>query len=173
MNELPPIMQLNDIPVREGAVEVEGAASEAVSEGAVEVEGAASEATSLIDSTVVEGAAREGAAREGADREAGDNSSSDCDDEAGAVRYKRCVVCQKECLKKIKRCKKCLSGCYCSRDCREAHGKEHEELCGHIQTLEEIEARKRVLSAFSVRELNQVKAKLRCKLVKLVGDRRC
>ena len=43
MNELPPIMQLNDIPVREGAVEVEGAASEA---------------TSLIDSTVVEGAAR-------------------------------------------------------------------------------------------------------------------
>ena len=171
MNELPPIMQLNDIPVREGAVEVEGAASEAVSEGAVEVEGAASEATSVIDSTVVEGAAREGAAREGADREAGENSSSDCDDEAGAVRYKQCVVCQKECLKKIKRCKKCLSGCYCSRNCREADGKEHEELCGHIQTLEEIEARKRVLSAFSVRELNQVKAKLRSGLVKLVGER--
>ena len=72
------------------------------------------------------------------------------DVENGTVRYKRCIVCQKECSERIKRCKVCKSGRYCSHDCRARHEQDHKEICGHIMQLEEIEAHKRVLSAFSV-----------------------
>ena len=98
-------------------------------------------------------------------------SSEESEPESKRGRYKRCIVCAKECLKKIKRCHQCHGGCYCSRKCREDHKKDHEEICNNIQELEKIEASKRVLSAFSVREPNQVKVKLKNGLVKLVGER--
>ena len=69
---------------------------------------------------------------------------------------KTCLVCQQTCAQVV-RCLRCDAGCYCSEGCRGKHGEEHDELCGHIQQLEKIEANKRVLSAFSVREYCQVK----------------
>ena len=85
--------------------------------------------------------------------------------------FKKCIVCRRECSKRIKRCKTCKGGRYCSRECREAHTEEHKELCDHITKLEEMEAERRVLSAFSVREGNQVKAKVKDKLIRLVGEK--
>ena len=86
-------------------------------------------------------------------------------------KYKRCLVCQKECKKRIKRCRECRGGLYCSGRCREEHAGAHQEICGHIKELEKIEERKRIASAFSVREKNQVKLKIKNSLVKLVGER--
>ena len=80
----------------------------------------------------------------------------------------KCLSCEKVLETKMKRCKKCWSGCYCSRECRELHAADHEKLCENIQELEEIEKNKRVMS---VREANQVQRKLRNKLIKLVGER--
>ena len=85
--------------------------------------------------------------------------------------YKRCLVCNMECDRRIKRCKDCHGGRYCSRACREAHKPDHQELCGHIQQLEKLESTKRLVNAFSVREENQVPVKIRNALVKLVGDK--
>ena len=100
------------------------------------------------------------------------------------MKYKRCVVCQNECNKRIKRCKSCKGGLYCSRKCREAHADKHQELCEHIVEpsvrselttpglqLGRIEAAKRFLPVFSVREVNQVRLKLKNGLVKLVGEK--
>ena len=87
------------------------------------------------------------------------------------MKYKRCVVCQNECKKRIKRCKSCKGGLYCSRKCREAHADEHQQLCEHIAELGRIEAAKKFLPVFSVREVNQVRLKLKNGLVKLVGEK--
>ena len=87
------------------------------------------------------------------------------------MKYKRCVVCQNECDKRIKRCKSCKGGLYCSRKCREAHADEHQQLCEHIAELGRIEAAKKFLPVFSVREVNQVRLKLKNGLVKLVGEK--
>ena len=86
-------------------------------------------------------------------------------------RYKRCIVCKQECSVKIKRCKCCHGGRYCSSKCRAADAMNHAVLCSHIQKLEEMEASKRLLNTVNVRELNQVKVKLRKNLVKLVGEK--
>ena len=93
------------------------------------------------------------------------------DGEAVEPRYKRCLVCQKQCDRRIKRCKDCKGGRYCSSSCRDSHKPAHEELCGHIQELEKIEVKKLLADAFSVREENQVPAKIRNELVKLVGEK--
>ena len=167
------------------SIEVEGAVSEAIisteGEGAVEAEGAAREASSSLSMS------GEGAVEvEGAVEEATSSSSSPSDGDTErktnelpssgeetieAAQFKCCVVCKRKCIRKRKRCKQCRSGCYCSKSCRERHKDEHASLCGHIQTLESIESAKKVLPAFSVRELNQVKVKVRQGLVKLVGEK--
>ena len=83
---------------------------------------------------------------------------------------KCCVVCKNVCKKKIKRCRKCKSGCYCSRNCRNSHSAEHATLCQAIQDLEVLEQNKRV---FSVRESSQVNMKVNMKnrLVRLIGEK--
>ena len=48
---------------------------------------------------------------------------------------------------------------------------DHKELCESIMKLEEIESQKRILSAFSVREQNQVRAKVKDRLIQLVGEK--
>ena len=114
---------------------------------------------------------------QGTVEEADASSSEDsCNGEFGPenekqLGYKRCVVCQKECSVRIKRCKQCKGGCYCSGKCRENHKTEHRELCENIIKLEEMEAAKREANAFSVRESNQVKLKLKNRLVNLVGEK--
>ncbi len=80
----------------------------------------------------------------------------------------QCLACEKVLETKMKRCRSCWSGCYCSKECREAHAADHGKLCNYIQELEEIEKNKRVMS---VREANQVQRKLRNKLIRLVGER--
>ena len=71
---------------------------------------------------------------------------------------------------KVKRCKNCKSGCYCSRVCRERHvpSGSHQNLCLNIQQLEAIEKAKRV---FNVRETSQVNGNVRRRLVSLVGKK--
>ena len=83
---------------------------------------------------------------------------------------KYCVVCKNVCKSKIKRCRKCKSGCYCSRSCRNSHSAEHATLCQAIQDLEVLEQSKRV---FSVRESSQVnmKVNMRNRLVRLIGEK--
>ena len=80
-------------------------------------------------------------------------------------------MCKRMCEAYQEVCKSCKAGCYCSSACRESHQGEHKEICGNIQELEKIEAAKREMSAFSVREANQVRAKLKDGLVRLVGER--
>ncbi len=80
----------------------------------------------------------------------------------------KCLSCEKILEQKMKRCTHCWSGCYCSRECKEAHAEDHKEMCVYIQELEEMEKNKRVMS---VRETNLVQRKLRNKLIKLVGER--
>ena len=100
------------------------------------------------------------------------SEEAEADEESVAVvRYKRCIVCDQQCSVKIKRCKCCRGGRYCSSKCRAVDEPNHAVMCGYIKKLEEIEASKRVLNAFSVRELNQVKVRLRNRLVKLVGEK--
>ena len=82
----------------------------------------------------------------------------------------KCLQCRKEC-KKIRRCKECKSGLYCSSKCRKEHKEQHKELCTHITELEKLEQEKKVMSAFSVREKNQVKLKVKNNLVKLIGEK--
>ena len=99
-----------------------------------------------------------------------ENSSSvGSDTTQGRKNEKKCLWCTEIC-KKVKRCRECKSGCYCSRKCRESDGHfgGHGKLCGFIQELEKIEQNKRV---FTVREVNQVQAKLKNQLVKLVGEK--
>ena len=62
------------------------------------------------------------------------------------LKYKRCLVCEEECSKRIKRCKSCKGGLYCSRKCRNAHAEVHQELCQYIVELEKIESEKSVVS---------------------------
>ena len=102
-----------------------------------------------------------------------DDCEMSCSDSCDSApkKYKRCLVCHKECDRRIKRCKDCKGGRYCSRTCREAHKQEHQELCNHIQELEKIEMRKMLADVFSVREENQVPLKIRNELVKLVGEK--
>ena len=101
-----------------------------------------------------------------------DDATVDGEAKADEQKVKRklmkCQSCEKVLERKMKRCKECWSGCYCSRECREAHSGEHKKLCEYIQELEEIEKNKRVLS---VREANQIQRKLQNKLIKLVGER--
>ena len=80
---------------------------------------------------------------------------------------RQCLSCGVRCVK-IKRCKDCKSGCYCSKLCRDTHVKseDHRILCLSIQQLEELENSKRVCS---VREPNQVPANN--KLVGLIGEK--
>ena len=82
---------------------------------------------------------------------------------------KSCVACGKKCKKVIK-CETCVSGCYCSKNCRDGHVStdEHQLLCISIQQLEEIQMNKR-LAALPIREKNQVS--LKRKLVSLVGEK--
>ena len=114
---------------------------------------------------VSEGAVREGAVGEDIYRDTTSSESSP------AGKFKKCLVCRNECNRRIKRCKSCKGGLYCSRKCRDAHTAIHKDLCGHITELEKIEDRKRSISAFSVREENQVKLKLKNRLVQLVGEK--
>ena len=44
---------------------------------------------------------------------------------------KSCIVCDEKCVK-VKKCKLCKSGCYCSRECRKKDVGRHAEICGHI-----------------------------------------
>ena len=88
-----------------------------------------------------------------------------------AKTFKKCLVCEKKCNRRIKRCKECKSGVYCSRACRDLHKQDHQELCGHIQELEKIEKSKLVADAFTVREENQVPLRIRNELVRLVGEK--
>ena len=85
--------------------------------------------------------------------------------------FKKCLVCKRECKKKIKRCKDCKSGVYCSSKCREEHKSDHQKLCESIIELEKIEERKKIATVFSVREKNQVKLKLKNNMVKLIGEK--
>ena len=87
------------------------------------------------------------------------------------LKYKKCVVCEKECRVRIKRCKDCSGGRYCSRACRDAHKPQHRDLCGYIAELEKMERAKLLCDSFSVREVDQVPLLLRNKLVKLVGEK--
>ena len=139
--------------------------NKAVSEGAV-CEGAVSEEPEASQESTCENNVRvsEGAVREGAVGE-----ETVCNDQK--LKYKRCLVCKRECDKRIKRCKECRGGLYCSRTCREAHEEKHKDLCKYILDLEKMEERKRVADAFSVRERNQVKLKVKNRLVKLVGEK--
>ena len=73
------------------------------------------------------------------------------------VAEKPCQTCGEVCVER-KWCKKCKSGWYCSRSCREKHAEVHGELCEYIQELEQMERCKQV---FSVRESSQVKVKNR------------
>ena len=82
-----------------------------------------------------------------------------------AVVEKPCQTCGEVCVER-KWCKKCKSGWYCSRSCRQKHAEVHGELCEYIQELEVMERCKQV---FSVRESSQVKVKNR--LVQLIGER--
>ena len=77
-----------------------------------------------------------------------------------------CVNCRKKCHRKVKRCKVCRSGMYCSSRCREDHAAVHKSLCDYIKQLEDIEFAKR---KFSVRETNQVR--VRSQLVRLIGEK--
>lgn len=78
---------------------------------------------------------------------------------------KVCVNCAKP-VKNLRRCRKCKSGCYCSRECCEEHGFKHGNLCTAIQDLENLDHQKKTVS---VRETNQVFIKN--KLVRLVGEK--
>ena len=115
--------------------------------------------------------------REDGDKEAGMAESEKSESESrgeevgGELSYKRCLVCRRECLRRIKRCKTCKGGLYCSKACRENHVEDHKELCDNIMKLEEMEAQKRILSTFSVREQNQVRAKVKDRLIQLVGEK--
>ena len=80
---------------------------------------------------------------------------------------KLCLFCWKTCVK-VKRCRSCKSGCYCSRQCRDRHvvSEAHQDLCIPIQQLQEYENDKKVCS---VREVVQVPQ--HGKLVRLVGEK--
>ena len=84
------------------------------------------------------------------------------------ARYKKCIVCSAPCSEKIKRCKGCKGGRFCSSVCRDSHVATdvHQQLCQPIQQLEELERAKRVCS---VRETSQVK--LKHQLTRLVGEK--
>ena len=99
-----------------------------------------------------------------------ESSDSGTEKPVMAPKYEKCQACEKECSKKIKRCKSCKGGLYCSRKCREDHV-EHEEICKYIVELEKIEHAKNVITALSVREKNQVKVKVKDSLVNLVGEK--
>ena len=94
------------------------------------------------------------------------SSGDEYEDSSAAEKY--CLFCWKKCPEKVKRCKKCNSGCYCSRECRDSHVKTeyHQNLCIPIQQLSEFEKDKRVCS---VRETAQVKQKH--KLIRLIGEK--
>ena len=51
---------------------------------------------------------------------------------------KDCLSCGQTCQEKVKRCKGCKSGCYCSAECREKHvpSDSHQVYCEAIQKLE-------------------------------------
>ena len=57
----------------------------------------------------------------------------------------QCLSCQKVLERKMKRCRSCGSGCYCSKECKEEHASDHGEICNYIQQLEEMEKNKIIM----------------------------
>ena len=161
-----PVVSSSD-PVHEKALLEREGADEIKS--VVEEDSVTSNYSGRVDAVKAQGTSEE--AHVGSSEDSSSNMEASPESEGKKLRYKRCVVCQEECLVRIKRCKQCKGGCYCSGKCRENHKRDHKALCESIMKLEEIEAAKRVVNAFSVRELNQVKLKLKNSLVKLVGEK--
>ena len=99
----------------------------AVGESTVEEEVAVSEVTEQSENSErkVEGAVSEGAVSEGAAREEETECSSTAQSLHTEKVYKRCLGCRRECKRKLKRCKECKGGVYCSTKCRNDHTEEH------------------------------------------------
>ena len=78
-----------------------------------------------------------------------------------------CCVCGSS--EGVKQCSRCKSAKYCSQKCQAEHWSSHSVICTSIRELEHRE-RERIYHDKTVRE-NQIDAKLKMNMAKLVGER--